>query len=229
MDFAGMSSEEQLENWDKSRRMWVAVAKTYGQLNRDTHHAGRHLIVSTLNEEQGASALVQVLLDKLNNLDNGAEALLLFHRAKLDSASSARMYEIYETFKKAGDALWEKPDMTEIERQALRKGLDENLAGLQRLGFSVRDLKLLTAIQDDRVRTVETLVTALTLNEVRSYMMAEANRNLEGEARELQRVIRKGLRLQNFVDQYRPLIQRQMRMMDYKNAPKCENNVSGLE
>jgi hypothetical protein len=229
MDFAGMSPDEQLENWDKSRRMWVGTAKTYGQLNRDTHHAGRFLIISALNDEQGASTLVQILADRLANLDSRAEALLLFYRAKLDVASSNRMYEIYDAFKKAGDELWKKPDMTELDRQALHQRLDEALANLQSLGISVRDLWIMNGVQNDRVRTVETLVTALTLNEVRSYKMAEANRNLEDEARELQRVIRKGLRLQNFVDQYRPLIQRQMRMAGYKNAPKCEDNVSGLE
>lgn len=226
MDFAGMSPQEQIDNWDKNLRMWVAVAKTYGQLNRDTHHHGRSLIVHTLNEEQGAAALIQALDHKLLTLENRAETRLLFQRSLLgDIERGHEMMDVFDHYQAAGDEIWKHPDWSQAQMHAQLAQIQELLEYLRRYGFSPRDIEDFERMRLDRTQTIATLITALTLNEVRSFKMAEANRNLEDEARELQRVIRKGLHLQEYVNQYRPLVQRQMRLMGYKNSEKCEQVI----
>lgn len=62
---AGMTMDEQERNWEKCLRMWVAVAKRFGQLLRDTHHHGGVLMMIAAHDEQHASNLVETIDAKL--------------------------------------------------------------------------------------------------------------------------------------------------------------------
>jgi hypothetical protein len=57
-----------------------------------------------------------------------------------------------------------------------------------------------------------------TVHELRSFTFAEANRNLEEEARIAQREVRRGYHLQTYVDKYLPMVQDLQRRMGYQNS-----------
>ncbi len=230
MDFAGMSQDEQKQNWNKNLRMWVAVAKTFGQLLRDTHHAGRVLMMISWSDEQLTTILVETMDTKLTNLSIKAETLLTPYKTAilanpaLDASGRlealARLESNFDLYQRLSERKWMDLDLNESATEALNRQLSEIANELAAAGVSGRDMKELASIQVRRAQAVSTIVTALTLNEIRSFNVAEANRNLEEEARRAQRAIRNGFHLQDYVNQYRLHVQQLMEKMGYKNSRK---------
>ncbi len=66
------------------------------------------------------------------------------------------------------------------------------------------------------------MITAVTMNEVRGYMLPEANRNLDPKARQAQRAVRKGFQLQKYVGLYENHVQNIMQEMGVQNAVKLK-------
>ncbi|MBK8204229.1 MAG: hypothetical protein IPK68_18580 [Bdellovibrionales bacterium] len=97
-------------------------------------------------------------------------------------------------------------DLTDTSLAELEAQIGQANEALARSGMTDRDISRL-ADAVERAKAVMTIVTALALNEIRSFNVAEANRNLEGEARQAQRVIRNGFHLQDYVNKYRERIQ----------------------
>ncbi len=230
MDFAGMSHEEQKENWNKNLKMWVAVAKTFGQLLRDTHHAGRVLMMISWSDEQLTTTLVETMDTKLLNLAINAETLLSPYKTAIlvnpnlnqeEKIKALAQFEFnFDSYQKLNEDKWMNLDH---DKNSLKE-LENKIASIQNelliVGVTKQDVSRLAAIQTQRVKAMSTIITALTLNEIRSFNVAEANRNLEGEARQAQRVIRNGFHLQDYVNQYREHVQRSMEQMGYKNSRK---------
>ncbi len=230
MDFAGMSQEEQKENWNKNLRMWVAVAKTFGQLLRDTHHAGRVLMMISWSDEQLTTVLVETMDAKLVSLAIRADSLLspyktailvnpkLNQNEKMDSL--AKLEFNFDLYQSLNEQKWMNLDQNEESLEKLNQQIELVQNDMRNYGMTKQDLANLANIQIQRSKAVSTIVTALTLNEIRSFNVAEANRNLEGEARQAQRAIRNGFHLQDYVNQYRMHVQQLMEQMGYKNSRK---------
>ncbi len=235
MDFAGMSPEEQALNWDKNLRMWVAVAKTFGQLLRDTHHSGRVLMMISWSDEQLTTTLVETMDSKMILLSVQAEGLLTPYKTAIlaDSALNAQnrswaladLEADFDLYQNLSETKWMVLDQDEIALQELDKQIDEAYNGLVKAGMTNRDLAKLKEIQTRRAEALTTLITALALNEIRSFNVAEANRNLEDEARQAQRAIRGGFHLQVYVDKYREHVRQMMEKMGYTNKKKISCNA----
>lgn len=230
MDFAGMTPEEQKINWGKNLRMWVAVAKTFGQLLRDTHHAGRVLMMVSWSDEQLTTTLVETMDTKLTNLTIKAETLLTPYKTAILANTSldaedrikalASLEANFDLYARLNSRKWMDLDLDKNSLEDLNKQIDLIHNDLARAGMTGRDLAKLDSIQTQSAKATSTIVTALTLNEIRSFNIAEANRNLEGEARKAQRAIRNGFHLQDYVNKYRQHVQQLMEKMGYKNSRK---------
>lgn len=230
MDFAGMSAEEQRNNWGKNLRMWVAVAKTFGQLLRDTHHSGRVLMMVAWADEQLTTNLVETMDTKLLNLSIMAETILTPYKTAIlanglvsineRTSSLAQLQAHFDLLQVLSERKWMDLDLDDRSLAELESQVAQAIEALARAGMTDRDISRISEMQSERANAVMTIVTALTLNEIRSFNVAEANRNLEAEARQAQRVIRNGFHLQDYVNKYREQIQLAMRKMGYENSSK---------
>ncbi|MGZ3744241.1 MAG: hypothetical protein ACXWRA_10375, partial [Pseudobdellovibrionaceae bacterium] len=229
MDFAGMTPQEQENNWAKNLRMWVAVAKTFGQLLRDTHHAGRVLMMIAWQDEQSTAIMVELMDTKLINLAMDSETLLTPYKSAILSDPSMDMterknkltefQEHFEQYQTLNEKMWMDLNLDEEGRHKIAQQIEEHLNYLAQI-MTRKDIIKLASIQTQRYGAVRSLVTALALGEVRSFNTAEANRNLEPEARQAQRAIRNGFHLQDYVNKYREHVQVAMEKMGYENARK---------
>ncbi|HEY8272570.1 MAG TPA: hypothetical protein VIG33_16880 [Pseudobdellovibrionaceae bacterium] len=229
MDFAGMSPQEQESNWSKNLRMWVAVAKTFGQLLRDTHHAGRVLMMIAWHDEQATAMMVETMDSKLINLALESEARLTPYKSAILSDPTLDMterkkkltefQEHFEQYQNLNERMWMDLSLDENGRHKIAQQIEEHLHQLAQV-MTQKDIIKLASIQTQRYGAVRTLVTALALGEVRSFNTAEANRNLEPEARQAQRAIRNGFHMQEYVNKYRDHVQVAMEKMGYENARK---------
>lgn len=230
MDFAGMSEEEQRNIWGKNLRMWVAVAKTFGQLLRDTHHSGRVLMMVAWADEQLTTNLVETMDTKLLNLSIMAETILTPYKTAIlangqmsnieRTSALAQLQVDFDLFQALSERKWMDLDLDDRSLAELESRIAQAIESLLRAGITDRDISRLSELQSGRAKAVMTIVTALTLNEIRSFNVAEANRNLEVEARQAQRVIRNGFHLQDYVNKYRERIQLAMQKMGYENSRK---------
>jgi hypothetical protein len=143
-------------------------------------------------------------------------------------AAFAKLEANFDLYQILSETVWMDLDLDDMQHKELRAQIDSIAKDLGAAGISNRDLAKLEAIQVARAKAVSTLVTALTLNEIRSFNVAEANRNLEGEARQAQRAIRNGFHLQDYVDQYRGHVQQLMEKMGYENKRKPLSASAGL-
>ncbi|MDZ4660396.1 MAG: hypothetical protein SGJ18_02125 [Pseudomonadota bacterium] len=230
MNFAGMTPEEQRNNWDMCIDMWVGVVKTFNQLVRGVHHTGRALMFVNPNDEQMTTILVETMDSKLNSLSIQAEALLSPYKvailvdARLDAEERvSRLAKLEANFDLHQHLHLTKLLNLDLDADSLRK-LDMEISLVNRdlleSGMTSRDLSKLTEIQKQHSKDVSTIVTALTLNEIRAFGVAESNRNLDGPARQIQRTIRNGFHLQSYVDKYLDHIQTMMVKMGYQNSRK---------
>ncbi len=234
MTFANMSRTEQEENWDKCLTMWNGVQSTFGQLLRGNHHAGRSLMMIAWSDEQITRILVGTMDSNLLALANQTELLLAFYKNLIVSDSNlsydekiqkvSEFVDHYDLFQSLTDKKWLDLSLSDDDLRILDLEISEHYSFLaQRL--MKRDLEKIVQIQNTRRENIRTLFTGLTLNEIRSYMIAEANRNLDAEARLAQRALRKGLQLQSYVDQYENHIQLLMQEMGFKNELKLRSEV----
>lgn len=234
-DFAGMTAEEQTLNWDKSMKMWVAVAKRFGQLLRDTHHSGRYLTMMSWSDEQAASTIIETMAAKIVSLDTRVELMLTPHETaflirgerekKEDLERSVREYQAL------CKGLWTDPTSTEAALEKMTSELEGIAAHLEQLGLSKDDLAVLSDVEAVRAKAIGTLVTATAMNELRLFSVAESNRNLATEARRAQRAMRFGLNLQAYVEEYQPLVAHQISLMGYHHsgAPKAAKPSPAFE
>ncbi len=221
MNFAEMSPEDQVANWNKNLRVWVGVAKRFGQLLRDTHHSGRHLMMMAWTDEQDATQMVEVMDSKLVALENQTRLVLqpylTAHLLRGEVQEKDHLDELTGRYKDLCEEIWLAINLEPERLQALDTQLEDVQKEFTEAGISDRDINTLTLIQAHRAQAVGTLVTALAVLEIRSFATAEANRNLETEARQSQRAVRKGFGLQTHVERYLPLVQEQQRRMGYQN------------
>lgn len=221
-NFAYMTNEDQIANWDKVLDIWVAVAKRYGQLLRDTHHVGRGLMMMSWSDEQSATHLIETMDSKLIALNIEAEVLMTpYKTAFLQSKEAPKKVELetsFDQFQKLCDQSWMIPNMDTTSLAILSSKIEGTRDKMIRLGVSRRDMARIMAIQAERANAVGTIVTGLALNEMRTFFSAEANRNLAKDARVSQRAIRRGFHLQSYVEKYLPLVQQQQRRMKFKNS-----------
>ncbi len=73
----------------------------------------------------------------------------------------------------------------------------------------------LESIQAERGRSVGALVTALATNDLRTFMTAEANRNLDPEARKFTRHVREGFAIEQMTQRFF-LVQYRIRQMGFE-------------
>jgi hypothetical protein len=222
MTFGYMTPEDQAANWDKNLRMWVAVAKRFGQLLRDTHHHGRVLMMIDWADAQNGTQLVESMDMKLVNLNIEVETLLSPYKTAFlirgENEQKNRLAQLVDDYQGLHQTIWMTLADNKTAMTELREKIASVTAEIEQLGVSERDLRRLEVIQEERGRAVGTLVTAVTVNEIRSFAFAEANRNLEEEARVAQREVRRGYHLQTYVDKYLPLVQDLQRRMGYQNS-----------
>lgn len=234
-DFAGMSPEEQLQNWEAGLQMFVGVAAKFGQLLRDTHHHGRDLMMLSWIDEQSVTQLVEIMDSKLVILRAETDGILNPHktaflmRERPDSKEDleARM----KKFEALSERMWLEPDMDYPTRIELEKQIQASVQSLREMGLSIYDIDRLLQIQKAKGRSVNTLITTLTLGELRTFYHAERNRNLAEPARRIQLVIKNGLGKQELVAAHQPLISRMQRQMGLQNSDKpgsSQNTTDGL-
>jgi hypothetical protein len=235
---AGMTPDQQERNWNKCLRMWVAVAKRFGQLLRDTHHHGRVLMLISAHDEQAASMVVETIDTKLLNLALQAEAILEPYKTRIivrasdnDEKMRERLQALEVTFDEyqlSHERQWREPWLEKAEINKILAQTAQLKATLMTFGLTSRDLDKLEVIQAERAKSVEALVTALALNDVRSFMTAEANRNLDPEARIFTRTVREGFTLEAMTQRYLGLVQHKIRLMGFEvgltsgSGARCE-------
>lgn len=222
-NFADMSPEEQIANWDKVLDIWVAVTKRYGQLLRDTHHAGRGLMMMSWSDEQAATHLVETMDSKLVSMNIESEVLLDPYKTEFfrtDRQALAKFEATFDRFQQLCEQTWAAINIDAQTMADLSKKIADARDQLLKMGVTRRDMARLHAIQVEKANAVGTIVTALSLHELRYFFSAEANRNLAPEARDSQRAVRRGFHLQSYVQKYMPLVQQQIRRMRFKNADK---------
>ncbi len=229
MTFAGMTKAEQDQNWDKCLRMWNGVQSTFGQLLRGNHHAGRSLMMIAWSDEQITKILVETMDSKLILYATQAETRLQVYKnlilgdqtlsSEQKMAKIAEFLDHYDLYQSLNEKVWLDLALSADEIAQLNSEVTTHLDFLSK-HLMKRDLDYIIEIQENRREAIRTLFTGLTLNEIRSYMVAEANRNLDAEARLAQRAIRRGFQLQNYVESYQNHIQLVMQEMGFKNELK---------
>jgi hypothetical protein len=231
INFAGMTEKQQTQNWDKNLRMWVGVAKRFGQLLRDTHHQGRVLTLISPHDEQAATVVAESIDTKLIALGLAEEAVIAPHKMALmmeqgvtreqRRANVIELETLFDRAYKFSRSMWElSVEGNEAKFIEAAHELQEIHTKLTELGFTPRDIRRLKEIQIERAHAMGRLVTAIALNEVRSFSTAEANRNLEKDARRMARAVRRGFGLQQYTENYLPQVQSRMRDMGYEVGEK---------
>jgi hypothetical protein len=222
MNFAAMTPEDQVANWNKNLRMWVGVAKRFGQLLRDTHHSGRHLMMMAWTDEQEAAHMVETLDSKLVGLDIESQVVLTPYKTAFltrgQNVQAHQLEALYVQYKATCQQTWMTIDITDEQMMVVEGQIQAVHEAFLAMGVLEADLQKLSLIEAKRAETVGTLVTALAVLEIRSFATAEANRNLESEARHSQRAVRRGFGMQKYVNLYLPLVQQQQRRMGYRNT-----------
>jgi hypothetical protein len=177
-------------------------------------------------DEQAATSLIEVMASKIITLEVRIETMLTPHKtAFLITGQPQKKIELEHNvreFQILCKKLWSDLNINENELEEATDRIEKVKESLVALGLSPDDLEILVRSEADRAKAVGTLVTAVALNEMRSFSTAEANRNLAPEARQAQRAMRFGLNLQQYVSDYLPLVQHQITLMGFKhdNAPK---------
>lgn len=234
---AGMTEDQQTRNWTKNLRMWVTVAKRFSQLLSDTYHHGRVLMMIAWHDEQAAAAIVETIDTKLQVISSASEALLdpyktailANHALSADDRRIAleRLEGAYDDYLKAEEAVWREPQ-DRATMVALIAGADAARDNLVSFGLTKRDIRKMGYLQLKYARAVRSLVTGVAINEIRSFMTAEANRNLESESRRAVRAVRRGFGLQFYTDRYLLLVQERIREMGYEIGAAPGGQCSAL-
>ncbi|MBK8203169.1 MAG: hypothetical protein IPK68_12895 [Bdellovibrionales bacterium] len=181
-------------------------------------------------DEQLTTNLVETMDTKLLNLSIMAETILTPYKTAIlangqmsnieRTSALAQLQVDFDLFQALSERKWMDLDLDDRSLAELESRIAQAIESLVRAGITDRDISRLSELQSGRAKAVMTIVTALTLNEIRSFNVAEANRNLEAEARQAQRVIRNGFHLQDYVNKYRERIQLAMQKMGYENSRK---------
>ncbi len=216
-DFAGMTPEDQVANWDEGKNIFVSVAKRFGQLLRETHHGGRDLMMLSWTDQQNIATMVEILDSKRIVLRSETLAVLNPHNTaflmKGEIQKKAALEKALEEFENHCDQIWQNPEESQQRADAVAAEIDQAREKLRTFGLSDSDLNRLTAIQKERARAIGTLITSLAIGEMRAFYQAERNRNLAPSARKIERGIRAGLAMQQYLDRYLPQVQRGLRSM----------------
>ena len=226
---AGMTEEQQARNWTKNLRMWVTVAKRFSQLLSDTYHHGRVLMMIAWHDEQSASAIIETIDTKLEVIAAASEALLDPYKAGI-TANHARSREerradleslelAYDRYVDANEQVWRDPQLDESGVKKAMAKVEMARLELTQFGLTARDINKMDRLQFKYARAVRSIVTACAINEIRSFMTAEANRNLEAESRRAVVSVRRGFGLQYYTDKHLLLIQERIREMGYEIGP----------
>lgn len=133
------------------------------------------------------------------------------HRTELQALETA-----FDRFEAASERVWREPWLDERALMKVASDIQVARADLMRFGISERDMKRLGIIETERAKAIDSLVTALALNDLRTFMTAEANRNLEPEARMFTRSIREGFGLEQMTQRYLLLVQYRIRKMGFE-------------
>jgi hypothetical protein len=223
MNFCYMDPADQDHNFEcKDKPMFVAITKTYGQLLRDAHHYGRTLLEMPWKDEQAGALLIEQMDAKLHAFNTQSE-LFLTRTSQvngMDKEAAERLASTFDYLQYLCSRTYLAPLLNGTERQALRLRIASTLTELTRQGVSMRDLEKLMAIQGERAKATGTLITAVTVNEIISLNHPENNRNLDSEARQAQRVVRRRLNLQSYVDRYFRGVRQVQNEMGYRNWGK---------
>lgn len=227
MDFAGMSPEDQLANWDQGVNMFVVVAKRFSQLLRDTHHAGRDMMMLSWTDQQNIAQLVETLDSKMIILRAETEGVLNPHKtAFLIRGENQRKIDLeaaFEHFEWLCNRIWQEPTLAEGESQQLALEIESARDRLvEEFGLSAQDIKRLLVIQQERSRAASSMATTLAIGELRAFYGAERNRNLAPKARLIERRIRAGLGMQYFVDRHLPNVQDELRGMNQRVSGRVQ-------
>lgn len=230
-DFAGMTEAEQINNWSKLLGLWVGVCKHFYKLLRDTHHAGRALFNQTLSDEMGAALFMETLDTKLSVLQVEELQLLTPYQAALlargDIEAKNNLDSAFDNFRDSCARTWTE-ELNRSEQVQLAREIRNLRNELESLGVSTSVVEKLWQIQIKRAHTAATLTTGLAVTQIKMLSNAEANRNLQAEAREAQRAVHRGLGIQRFVDTYRTKVSETHRRMGFQNSgktggkPACE-------
>ncbi len=221
MDFAGMSPEDQLENWEQGLNFFVTVAKRFSQLLRGTYHGGRDLMMLSWTDQQNITQLVEIMDSKRVMLRGESnEVLAIFKTAFLVNREFKKKEDLentFEEFENLCDRLWQEPDMTDSVLRDVSGQIKNKMNELANQGLSWdHDIKRLLAIQKEKARGIQTAATSLAIGELRSFYGAERNRNLARGAQDIEQAIRNGLGTSRYVEESLPLVQRQLRAMKQK-------------
>lgn len=236
-DFANMSREDHDAAVAKYERMWVWTAKRYGQLFRDTAHAGRWLIEQAWLAELQASQSVRIALVELEVLSAQIRATRnKFQDPLLNQGRTHDAEELGKLFQRL-DTLctnaYEAVTLTTEQRQHYRHRIQHVLSEMLNRGVFWLDLQEIMLWQQKRARATQVLVTATTINEMMMLGKPEANRNLDPEARITQRVARFGLAMQDQVEQHKPQVRAVQVQMGFPNKgpmkpPACAEYLIDL-
>jgi hypothetical protein len=228
MDFAGMVANDQILNWEDALNMFVVVAKRFGQLLRDTHHAGRDLMMLSWTDQQNITQLVETMDSKGKILRSESLAVLNPHKTAFllrgENEKKINLEAAFEDFEGICNKIWQDPDQNENSIRDLAREVERARDRLAEFGLSSDDIKRLLVIQYDRARAMGTLITTLAIGELRAFYGAERNRNLAAPARVIERTVRHGLGMQKYVDEHLPLVQRELRTMGLRvsGRPKLQ-------
>ncbi len=230
MDFGGMSETEQRENWTKLLRVWVGVCKHYYKLLRDTHHLGRSLVLNSWNDEMSATLFMETMDSKLAVLSVEELQLLSPYQTGFivrgDNESKDRLDQLFDHYRDLCARTWME-SLSEGEAAQLGKEIRNTQSEIQAMGLSDLVMQKLWDVQVRRAHAVSALTTGLAMNELKLLSNAEANRNLQAEAREAQRALHRGFGVQRFVETYGLKITETHRKMGFENSgakagPSCE-------
>jgi hypothetical protein len=118
-NFGGMTADDQMVNWEKNLRVWVAVCKRFGQLLRDTHHHGRSLMMMNWSDEQNATNLVEAMDIKLIVLNDAVETIMTPYKSayvtRHEYAELEKFQKLYDEYKKLHESVWMNLNLTENE------------------------------------------------------------------------------------------------------------------
>lgn len=232
MDFAGMTPNDQTENWENALSMFVVVAKRFGQLLRDTHHHGRDLMMLSWTDQQNVAQLVEVMESKRLVLRNEAESILTFRKSILNGKGEFQKVtdvdDAYDELERLCDKIWQQIDMNEVESQELAASIFQARKRLEvEFGFTPREIGRLLNIFRDKAVAISRMVTVLAIGELRFFYGAERNRNLAAPARAIEQKVREGLGMDKYVAAYLPQVQNVLRSMNLKvsgrSAPAAFN------